>query len=208
MILENVVFSFFELTETVFLIELDWFSAHFDVCACVCSYVQLPGIAEFATNEIMGHSADRLAAAFGVTRKEQDDYARRSHTLAQEATQKGYLSDLMAVPIPGQWVPSSYQILTQKGLYSCTMKSIWVHFCPSLALKYLLYISQAFAFSMLSKLQASLVEPMSQWLPCLHFAIEKLAAHIHSAKSNVSVHITPHYSTSLCIKMTLTLFIL
>ncbi len=49
----------------------------------------------------MGHSADRLAAAFGVTREEQDDYARRSHTLAQEATQKGYLSDLLTVHIPG-----------------------------------------------------------------------------------------------------------
>ena len=32
---------------------------------------ELPGIAEFSTNEIMGHSADRLAATFGVSRKEQ-----------------------------------------------------------------------------------------------------------------------------------------
>lgn len=63
---------------------------------------QLPGIAEFSTNEVMGHSADRLAAAFGVTRAEQDDYARRSHTLAHEATQKGYLSDLLNVHIPGK----------------------------------------------------------------------------------------------------------
>ena len=65
-------------------------------------FSQLPGIAEFSTNEIMGHSADRLAAAFGITRKEQDDYARRSHTLAQEATEKGNLSDLLTVHIPGK----------------------------------------------------------------------------------------------------------
>ena len=49
----------------------------------------------------MGHSADRLAAAFGVSRAEQDDYARRSHMLAHEATEKGYLSDVLNVHIPG-----------------------------------------------------------------------------------------------------------
>lgn len=49
----------------------------------------------------MGHSADRLAASFGATRKEQDDYAQRSHRLAQEAYNKGYLTDLVPVKIPG-----------------------------------------------------------------------------------------------------------
>ena len=62
---------------------------------------QLPAITEFSTNETMGHSGDRLAAAFGVTRKEQDDYARRSHTLAFEANKKGLLEDLLSVNIPG-----------------------------------------------------------------------------------------------------------
>ena len=32
---------------------------------------ELPAIAEFSTNETMGHSADRLAATYGVTRQEQ-----------------------------------------------------------------------------------------------------------------------------------------
>ena len=50
----------------------------------------------------MGHSGDRLAAAFGITRKEQDDYARRSHTLAFEANKKGLLEDLLQVNIPGR----------------------------------------------------------------------------------------------------------
>lgn len=47
----------------------------------------------------MGHSADRLAASFGATRKEQDDYALRSHTLAQQAFDKGYLTDLLPVRV-------------------------------------------------------------------------------------------------------------
>jgi acetyl-CoA acyltransferase len=48
----------------------------------------------------MGHSGDRLAAAFNVTRKEQDDYAMRSHCLAQAAQEKGYFTDL--VPMKGR----------------------------------------------------------------------------------------------------------
>ena len=32
---------------------------------------QLPAVAEFSTNETMGHSGDRLAAAFNVSRQEQ-----------------------------------------------------------------------------------------------------------------------------------------
>lgn len=49
----------------------------------------------------MGHSADRLAAAFNVSRQEQDDYALRSHTKAAEAQQKGYLTDLVPVKVSG-----------------------------------------------------------------------------------------------------------
>jgi acetyl-CoA acetyltransferase len=45
---------------------------------------ELPAIAEFSTGEVMGHSADRLAATWGVTREEQDAFAFRSHTLAAE----------------------------------------------------------------------------------------------------------------------------
>merc|ERR1719447_2654578 len=58
---------------------------------------ELPAIAEFSTGETMGHSADRLAATFGVTRQEQDDFARRSHTLAQAAAEAGDLSDIIPV---------------------------------------------------------------------------------------------------------------
>ncbi|MEX2534646.1 MAG: acetyl-CoA C-acyltransferase [Trueperaceae bacterium] len=60
-----------------------------------------PAIAEYSTGETMGESADRLAAAFGVTREEQDAYALRSHRAAAQATRDGKLSAemvLTAVP--------------------------------------------------------------------------------------------------------------
>ncbi|KAG8034252.1 hypothetical protein G9C98_001336 [Cotesia typhae] len=50
--------------------------------------------------QTMGHSGDRLAAAFGVSRAEQDEYALRSHTLAQQAQQQGNLSDLVPMKVP------------------------------------------------------------------------------------------------------------
>ncbi|UJR30739.1 hypothetical protein I4U23_018259 [Adineta vaga] len=62
---------------------------------------EAPAIAEFSTGEIMGQSADRLAAAFNITRRDQDEYAQRSHKLAQEATEKGYLDDIVPMYIPG-----------------------------------------------------------------------------------------------------------
>jgi len=61
---------------------------------------ELPAIAEWSSNETMGHSADRLCATFGVTRKEQDEFALRSHTLASEAQAKGHLSDVVPVKVP------------------------------------------------------------------------------------------------------------
>nr|QBH73781.1 trifunctional enzyme beta subunit [Aphelinus abdominalis] len=61
----------------------------------------LPAVAEFSTNETMGHSGDRLAAAFNVTREEQDDYALRSHTLAAQAHQNGHFTDMVPFVVPG-----------------------------------------------------------------------------------------------------------
>lgn len=67
--------------------------------------LELPAVAEFSTNETMGHSGDRLAAAFGVSRQEQDDFAMRSHRLADEATKKGYLTDIEPVFVPNSKEP-------------------------------------------------------------------------------------------------------
>jgi len=61
---------------------------------------ELPAIAEFSTGETMGHSADRLAATFGVTRQEQDDFSMRSHGLAKAAAEAGLLSDIIPVKTP------------------------------------------------------------------------------------------------------------
>uniref|UniRef100_T1J083 Trifunctional enzyme subunit beta, mitochondrial n=1 Tax=Strigamia maritima TaxID=126957 RepID=T1J083_STRMM len=63
---------------------------------------ELPAVAEFSTNEVMGHSCDRLAAAFAVSRREQDEFAMRSHKLAHEAAGNGLLSDIIPVKVPGK----------------------------------------------------------------------------------------------------------
>lgn len=62
---------------------------------------ELPAVAEFSSGETMGHSADRLAAAFKVSRKEQDEYAHRSHAMAKQAQEKGYFSDLVPFKVSG-----------------------------------------------------------------------------------------------------------
>ncbi|SMO50623.1 thiolase family protein [Gracilimonas mengyeensis] len=62
---------------------------------------ELPAIAEFSTGEVMGESADRMAARFGVSREDQDEYALRSHQLAAKATNKGWLDqELIPAKIP------------------------------------------------------------------------------------------------------------
>jgi len=58
---------------------------------------ELPGISEFSTNEVMGHSADRLAATFQVSRLEQDEFAMRSHGNAKAAQDAGNLSDVAPI---------------------------------------------------------------------------------------------------------------
>ncbi|KAF5398672.1 Fatty acid beta-oxidation complex subunit beta, partial [Paragonimus heterotremus] len=62
---------------------------------------ELPAVAEFSTGETMGHSADRLASAFRISREEQDAYGIRSHQLARKAANEGLLSDVIPVKVPG-----------------------------------------------------------------------------------------------------------
>ncbi|MDR9417306.1 MAG: acetyl-CoA C-acyltransferase, partial [Gracilimonas sp.] len=62
---------------------------------------ELPAIAEFSTGEVMGESADRMAAYFGVSREDQDQYAMRSHHLAAKATEDGLLDkELIPAKLP------------------------------------------------------------------------------------------------------------
>jgi len=66
---------------------------------------EIPAVAEFSTGESMGKSGDRLAATFGVSRQEQDEYALRSHQLALKAQEEGKLTDVVPVKVPkGEWV--------------------------------------------------------------------------------------------------------
>ena len=62
-----------------------------------------PRVAEYSTGETMGESADRLAAAFGVTREEQDAYALRSHQRAAQATAAGKLTDILPTAVPPEF---------------------------------------------------------------------------------------------------------
>ena len=67
---------------------------------------EAPSIAEFSTGEVMGESADRLAAAFGVTRREQDEYALRSHRRAAQARDEGHLDpELCTAAVPPDFDP-------------------------------------------------------------------------------------------------------
>lgn len=69
----------------------------------------------------MGHSADRLSAAFNVSRQEQDDYALRSHTCAKQAEEKGYFTDL--VPFKGFSV-KTLQIVCRFSMFSFTVTGV------------------------------------------------------------------------------------
>merc|ERR1719223_2693852 len=61
---------------------------------------EAPAIAEFATGETMGVSSDRLAATYGVTREEQDDFAFNSHMKAAAAHAAGSLTQEI-IPVDG-----------------------------------------------------------------------------------------------------------
>lgn len=61
---------------------------------------EAPAIANYTTGEVMGCSSDRLAAKFGVSRREQDEFTVRSHTNAAKAHVDGLYDDEI-VPVNG-----------------------------------------------------------------------------------------------------------
>jgi acetyl-CoA acyltransferase len=63
---------------------------------------ETPAIEEFSTGEVMGESADKLAAMFGVSRQAQDEYALMSHQRAAAARDDGRLDRELvpATPAP------------------------------------------------------------------------------------------------------------
>lgn len=70
---------------------------------------ELPAIAEFSTGEVMGESADRMSARFGISRNDQDKYAMRSHHLAAKATEEGLLDEEL---IPAK-LPPKFEVVKQ-----------------------------------------------------------------------------------------------
>jgi len=72
----------------------------------------IPQISEFSTGETMGESCDRMAAHFGISREEQDEYALRSHQLAARATHEGLLDNQL---IPATVPPDFEVVKTDNG---------------------------------------------------------------------------------------------
>ncbi len=65
-----------------------------------------PKVAEFTTKRTMGQDCDILAAKYAVSREAQDEYCLRSHTLAAEAWEKGYLEkEVVPVSFPPKFKP-------------------------------------------------------------------------------------------------------
>jgi acetyl-CoA acetyltransferase family protein len=61
----------------------------------------IPTAAEFSTGLTMGQSCERMARRLGVSRKQSDEFAVRSHVLAAKAWQDGhYHRDVMATALP------------------------------------------------------------------------------------------------------------
>lgn len=52
-----------------------------------------PAIVEYSTGLTMGQSAEKMARENGITRRAQDEYAHRSHTLASVAWEDGRLAE-------------------------------------------------------------------------------------------------------------------
>ena len=62
--------------------------------------IETPSITEFSTNETMGYSADKLSQTWGVSRKDQDEFALRSHSFASFAERKQLLTDVKSINVP------------------------------------------------------------------------------------------------------------
>jgi acetyl-CoA acyltransferase len=61
----------------------------------------IPSAAEFSTGLTMGQSCERLAHRVGVSRRESDEWAVRSHVLADQAWKEGrYADEVVPVAVP------------------------------------------------------------------------------------------------------------
>merc|ERR550519_1683169 len=81
---------------------------------------EIPDPREFSSNEVMGHSADRLCEVWGVSRQEQDEFALRSHHLASAAAAAGHLSDVLPFTLPG----TDKVVAADNGIRPSTMEKV------------------------------------------------------------------------------------
>jgi acetyl-CoA acyltransferase len=79
---------------------------------------QQPQIAEPTTGETMGAATDRMAKENGISREAQDEWALRSHKLAQEGSEDGRLS----AEVTPVYVPPDYKsvVETDNGIRADT----------------------------------------------------------------------------------------
>ncbi len=67
-----------------------------------------PQVSEYTTDRVMGQDCDIMAASFGITREEQDEFAVRSHQLAAKAHEAGHLpAEMVEVSLPPKFEPIS-----------------------------------------------------------------------------------------------------
>jgi acetyl-CoA acyltransferase len=60
-----------------------------------------PAVAEYSTGLRMGDTAEQMAKSHNISRQQQDELAHRSHTLAAQAWEQGYLnSQVMTAQVP------------------------------------------------------------------------------------------------------------
>lgn len=60
-----------------------------------------PAVAEYSTGLRMGDTAEQMAKSHGITRQQQDELAHRSHSLAAQAWEQGYLNtQVMTAQVP------------------------------------------------------------------------------------------------------------
>ena len=74
---------------------------------------EAPAIANFTTGEVMGHSSDRLADRFSVSRREQDEFALRSHHNAAKAHADGLYADEI-IPVTVKSRKGSTEVTTDE----------------------------------------------------------------------------------------------
>jgi acetyl-CoA acyltransferase len=74
---------------------------------------EIPSISEFSTGLTMGEDCERLVSRFGVTRREQDEFAVRSHQLAARAAGRGQFEQEI---IPVAAAPDFLAITADNGI--------------------------------------------------------------------------------------------